>query len=104
MGIWVRSQDRGLGEYTKFLPPIINYEQKTDPEVPFCTIQGEILNVSIMGMDISGKVDKLGTYPTEAEAIAVLDMIQERIDMTRPESVMAQGKVFQMPAAGKKEG
>lgn len=48
----------------------------------------------------------LGAYPSEDEAIKVLDMIQERIDLTKPEFVLMQGQTFQMPEAGfsEKEG
>lgn len=42
----------------------------------------------------------LGVYPSAEEAEKVLDMIQERIDMTMPESIMMQGKAFRMPPAG----
>jgi|GEM_PF-4888585 len=42
----------------------------------------------------------IGSYDSKAEIIAVLDMIHERLDLTRPESVIRQGKVFQMPPAG----
>lgn len=43
---------------------------------------------------------EIGFYDSEAEIIAVLDMIHERLDLTRPESVIRQGEVFQMPPAG----
>ncbi len=86
MGIWIRSQEK-IG--------LINCS-----DINVGTNCGSICvwgSISDLTEDI-GTI--LGTYHTEAEAIAVLDMIQERIDMTRPESVMAQGKAFQMPAAG----
>jgi hypothetical protein len=106
MGIWVRSQCNGLGEYVKFLPPVINREQLPDLEVPFATMPGKILHVSIMGMNI-GTVDKLGEYNTEAEALRVLDMIQEYIAKGQQQSLdYGDGRtiisqvVFQMPEAG----
>jgi hypothetical protein len=42
----------------------------------------------------------LGEYDSEVEALAVLDQIQGQVDLTRPESILQQGKVFQMPPAG----
>ena len=107
MGIWIKSQDGGLGEYIKFLPPVINREEKPDPEVPFCTISGEVLNAQIMGCDMVGRVDVLGTYFTEAEAMQVLDMIQEYIAKGRGQMedygdgrTIVSDVVFQMPEAG----
>jgi len=92
MGIWVRSQNRHILTPVNDCPIQIykhdanSFMEEDKPE-----------NISF---EIVTHGHALGTYPTETEAIAVLDMIQERIDMTRPESVMAQGKAFQMPAAG----
>jgi len=96
MGIWIRRQDGGLGKYTKFLPPIINREETIDPEVPFCTIFSEVLDVHIMGRYMNGALNIIGEYTSEAEAIQVLDMI---------EGVLGTQVVFRMPPSGfSKEG
>ena len=106
MGIWIKSQDGGLGEYTKFLPPVVNREEKPDPEVPCCIVYGKVLNAQIMGCDMNGRIDVLGTYLTEAEALQVLDMIERRIDdnacteLAGPECNGYIRPVFQMPPAG----
>lgn len=85
MGIWVRSQSGGM------LLNISGFSVGTS-STDSC-IFGRVETSDCLGMII-------GSYPTETEATEVLDMIQERIDMTRPESIMAQGKVFRVPAAG----
>ncbi len=96
MSIWIRSQDGGLGEYNNFLPPVIKYKEIPDPEgSPFPITTEEVVNVHVMGRWI-GCLDVIGTYPTEAEALKVLDMI---------EGVLGSQTVFLMPEAGfSKEG
>lgn len=105
MGIWIRNQDRGLGKYINFLPPVINCEGKPDPKIPFCTIPGKVLNVQVMGCDINDNEDVLGVYNSEDEAMQVLDMIQDHIAELyilpiQGHANFKYGPIFQMPPAG----
>ena len=93
MSIWVKSQDGGLGEYNKFLPPVVKYKEKEDPDSPFPFLTSEVIHARIMGCDSFGNVDVLGQYPTKDEAVKVLDMIENHI--AGPSAL-----VFQMPEAG----
>jgi hypothetical protein len=102
VSIWVRSQNKGLGEYVRFLPPVLGREEIPDPEVPFYFEYGKVLSATIMGFDTNGVVDELGIYASEAEALAVLDSIQEHIERGFPYAHKGFGVryVFQMPEAG----
>ena len=90
MGIWIRNQDGNLGKYFKFLPPVNTR--------------------AIHGCDMGGNVDVLGVYNSEAEALLVLDEIQNKITNIAYVQFYRQDSdfvnpVFRMPPAGfSKEG
>lgn len=76
MGIWIRSQDKTM---------LLNINGlSTGISSADACVFGRVENTDLLGMI-------LGSYPTEAESLQVLDMIQENIGTT---------KVFQMPPAG----
>ena len=95
MGIWVKSQDGGLGKYNKFLPPVIRYKEMPDPDgTPFPVTTDEVIHARIMGCDSIGNLDIVGEYPTKGEALIVLDMIEKHYFHLHKYSM------FQMPVAG----
>ena len=76
MGIWIRSQDKTM---------LLNINGlSTGISSADACVFGRVENTDLLGMI-------LGSYPTDAESLQVLDMIQENIGTT---------KVFQMPPAG----
>lgn len=80
MAIWIRSQD---GTELVLAREITSWLDCCDSE--YCVRANKI---------------EMGFYDSEAEIIAVLDRLQARLDLTTPESVIRQGKVFQMPPSG----
>ena len=91
MGIWIRNQDKTM---------LLNINGlSTGISSADACVFGRVENTDLLGMII-------GSYPTEAEAIQVLDMIQERIVHQEQVRLMPSQDwitpsiVFQMPPAG----
>ena len=92
MGIWIRSQDKTM---------LLNINGlSTGISSADACVFGRVENTDLLGMI-------LGSYPTEAEAIQVLDMIQEYIAKGRGQMedygdgrTIVSDVVFQMPPAG----
>lgn len=92
MGIWIRSQDKTM---------LLNINGlSTGISSADACVFGRVENTDLLGMI-------LGSYPTEAEAIQVLDMIQEYIAKGRGQMedygdgrTIVSDVVFQMPEAG----
>lgn len=91
MGIWVRSQDKQVLIKSKsfwLVPP----KRTSNPTDNF-VINGD------SGVDNQGFV--LGKYPTEEEAMKVLDMVENHIQLLAyPFPNSEPSVVFQMPPAG----
>ena len=105
MSIWIKSQDGGLGEYNKFLPPLIRHKEVDDPDSPFLFKTSEVIHARIMGCDAIGNLDILGTYPTESEALDVIARIYKHINELYLLSIQGyadfkDGPIYRMPAAG----
>lgn len=104
MGIWIKSQSGGLGKYIKIKPPIVEYKEEPDPESPFPLLTDEVIAVNVVGIDMAGSIELLGTYPTEAQAKRVLDEIEEHIVnlyqlQAMGEAPFKYGPVYVMPPA-----
>jgi len=88
MGIWVRSQDKKRLVFTKALDCDKSHSYDGDTSYQICSIQEKCLAFL------------LGTYPTEARALEVLDAMQTRIDrieMGKAQHAAILWSVFEMP-------
>lgn len=103
MGIWIKSQSGGLGKYIKIKPPIVEYKEEPDPENPFPLLTDEVIAINVVGIDMAGSIELLGTYPTEAQAKRVLDEIEVYISesefLRRNRTGGYQDTVYHMPPA-----
>jgi hypothetical protein len=94
MGIWVRSQNRHILTPVNDCPiQIYKYDANSFME------EDKPENISF---EIVTHGHALGTYPTEAEAIAVLDEIEEFLKGPNSREIFTgeYPKAFQMPEAG----